>query len=223
MRPDWSPKGDWIAFQASPSAVRAIWLCRPDGSDLRQVSTDAFLPFWNGDGTRVYYVGENSPFGGLAIKYYDLGTNETVTVHEAAEQPGWQYNSAVPSRDNVWLAASRFIEGPSDPVLLGTLAGGPLELLWPRGEIGNGVVVDWSRDNNYLLVAYETSHGPSMGLWTYELSNGEIRQLTLEPPGANMAQTINDGSWGPNGEVAFSLHYDSKHRWGWVYLIPAPR
>src|SRR5437763_189363 len=38
VRPDWSPKGDWIAFQSYASGGFHIWIMKPDGSGMRQLT-----------------------------------------------------------------------------------------------------------------------------------------------------------------------------------------
>ena len=46
----WSPDGEWIVFSMQEAAGATIWAVRPDGSDLRPVTTsrgvDAISPTW---------------------------------------------------------------------------------------------------------------------------------------------------------------------------------
>src|SRR5262249_28041107 len=37
-RPDWSPKGDLVAFQSFKGGTFHIWLMKPDGSGIRQLT-----------------------------------------------------------------------------------------------------------------------------------------------------------------------------------------
>ena len=231
MRPDWSPRGDWLAFQGSVAGFVAIWLCRPDGSELHRVSDGfGYLPAWNADGSRVYYVGEPGGATGLSLKYYDLATGENVVVIPGAFR-GTEYRSPIPSPDDQCLTYGTFntgvMSGDADVVMaLSRIDGSSRRTVWPVSavETDGGWPVDWSPDGKYVLLAYE-SNNAMMGLWTYEVKTGVIRQLTLNPSDGD-GQILMDGSWGPNGEIAFSPDSDYGHtpwRGGWIYLIDAPR
>jgi TolB protein len=56
--PAWSPDGEWIAFMSDRKGNANIWLVRPDGSDLRQL-TDlpgiSEYPTWAPDSRRVAF------------------------------------------------------------------------------------------------------------------------------------------------------------------------
>jgi Tol biopolymer transport system component len=60
--PAWSPNGRWIAFTRSamedPAGVPQLWLVRPDGSDLRQVTQlagGAHSATWSPNGRRLAF------------------------------------------------------------------------------------------------------------------------------------------------------------------------
>jgi dipeptidyl aminopeptidase/acylaminoacyl peptidase len=57
--PDWAPKGNWIAFASNRSGTYQIWIVRPDGSGLKQVTTDGWeksFPAFSPDGSRIVFT-----------------------------------------------------------------------------------------------------------------------------------------------------------------------
>lgn len=57
--PAWSPNGSWVAFQSDKGGGLNIWLIRPDGSGLTQLTTGSAIddqPAWSPDGTQIAFV-----------------------------------------------------------------------------------------------------------------------------------------------------------------------
>jgi TolB protein len=57
--PQWSPKGQWIAFSSNrlgPANVGQILVAHPDGTGLQQISSGGSFvqPSWSADGRRIY-------------------------------------------------------------------------------------------------------------------------------------------------------------------------
>jgi len=60
VQPAWSPDGRWVAFWGLPKegGQRDLWMVRPDGSGLVQLTDDPALdwsPSWSADGRRLYF------------------------------------------------------------------------------------------------------------------------------------------------------------------------
>ena len=45
-QPAWSPAGKWIAFRSDRDGIWAIYVMRPDGSDVRKMTDAEVLPLW---------------------------------------------------------------------------------------------------------------------------------------------------------------------------------
>lgn len=57
--PDWSPRGDSIAFESDRSGAVAVYTIRPDGSGLRKLTSDALqggAPAWSPDGRQLAFI-----------------------------------------------------------------------------------------------------------------------------------------------------------------------
>lgn len=57
--PAWSPAGDWIAFVSQEGGNDEIFVIRPDGSDMRRLTTNTWEwdkhPSWSPDGTEIVF------------------------------------------------------------------------------------------------------------------------------------------------------------------------
>jgi Tol biopolymer transport system component len=94
-RPDWSPRGDWVAFQSYKGGTFHIWLMKPDGSGLRQLTDghgDDREPRFSPDGTKVAFSSDRAFKGSYDIWVADVATGKLTqwTSSEADEyEPAW--------------------------------------------------------------------------------------------------------------------------------------
>lgn len=113
--PEWSPAGDWIAFQKpSERGERwyGLWVVRPDGSEVRQViafdDLGAIQPTWSPTAEQIAFTTVHNPKNmkdwdgvssiGKDIMVVDLktGRNFQLTHHEGSNwSPAWGLNGKI--------------------------------------------------------------------------------------------------------------------------------
>jgi Tol biopolymer transport system component len=94
-RPDWSPKGDWIAFQGYKGGTFHIWLMKPDGTGIRQLTEghgDDREPRISPDGTKVAFASDRAMKGNYDIWVVDIASGELTQITSRAKEeyePTW--------------------------------------------------------------------------------------------------------------------------------------
>jgi len=94
-RPDWSPKGDWVAFQSFKGGTFHIWLIKPDGTRVRQLTDghgDDRDPRFSPDGTRVAFSSDRAFKGNYDIWVAEVATGKLTQWTSAADdefEPAW--------------------------------------------------------------------------------------------------------------------------------------
>src|SRR5579863_1373835 len=94
-RPDYSPKGDFIAFQAYRGGTFHIWTVRSDGSGLKQITTghgDDREPRISPDGARIAFSSDRAFEGSYDIWVVELATGKTTRCTSAPAdeyEPAW--------------------------------------------------------------------------------------------------------------------------------------
>lgn len=83
-RPQWSPTGEWIAYQSEESGVFKAYLIRPDGSGKHRITNIEYYeerqPVFSPDGSKICFTGRDVPAWDLFIVNPD-GTNLTRLTH----------------------------------------------------------------------------------------------------------------------------------------------
>ena len=94
-RPDWSPKGDLIAFQSFKGGTFHIWLMKPDGTGVRQLTdghADDRDPRFSPDGKRVAFSSDRGFKGNYDIWVADVESGKlarwTSTPRTSLNRPG---------------------------------------------------------------------------------------------------------------------------------------
>ncbi|HWF48706.1 MAG TPA: amidohydrolase family protein [Bryobacteraceae bacterium] len=108
-RPDWSPKGNAIAFESYKGGTFHIWTMKPDGTGIEQLTDghgDDREPRFSPDGVKIAFSSDRAFDGRYDIWVVDIATKKLTRWTDAKEdnfEPGWSpdgsriaYVSAVP-------------------------------------------------------------------------------------------------------------------------------
>src|SRR5262249_25201725 len=94
-RPHWSPTGELVAFEAYKGGTVHIWTMKPDGSDVRQLTSghgDDREPRVAPDGTRIAFASDRAFEGTYDIWVVEVATGALTRWTSAASdefEPDW--------------------------------------------------------------------------------------------------------------------------------------
>ncbi len=82
-RPDFSPKGDAVAFQSYSGGTFHIWIMKPDGTGLRQLTDghgDDRDPRFSPDGTKIAFSSDRAFKGSYDIWVVDVASGKLTAM-----------------------------------------------------------------------------------------------------------------------------------------------
>ena len=94
-RPDWSPRGDRVAFESYFGGAFHIWTMKPDGSDVRRLTAghgDDREPRFSPDGTKIAFSSDRAFQGTYDIWVADVAGGKLTrrtSGPEDAYEPAW--------------------------------------------------------------------------------------------------------------------------------------
>src|SRR5579871_2170618 len=165
--PDWSSKGDLVAFQSYSGGTFHIWTMHPDGSGLKQVTTghgDDREPRISPDGTTIAFASDRAFKGSYDIWTVDIvtGALKQITSSEADEfGPTWS-----PDGTQIAFVSGTGIQGKTIETI--TLATGKQTTAVASIPAGRVEAPSFSPDGKSL--AYVQFHGVGMFMNTAQLN-----------------------------------------------------
>ncbi|MGQ9732372.1 MAG: TolB family protein [Candidatus Zipacnadales bacterium] len=169
--PRWSPDGGWIAFAGRRNGLEKIYLVRPNGSALRQLTTDASQetqPAWSRDGRLAYVVSDRQ---GPHVKVVGplrgaRTSSHTVLLREVtATSPAW-------SPDGKCLALVMERDGVRRIHVVDLKRGEVKEL---SSGLGNSLHPTWSPDGRQI--AFISDREGTYRLFVMNVDGSEERRL----------------------------------------------
>jgi Tol biopolymer transport system component len=170
-----SPDGQWIAFESERAGNWDIWVVRPDGSDLTQLTTELstdFYPAWSPDGSQIAFTSDRSEnndiwiltnvqevISGGAPNYAQVTTDSSDDRYPAWSPNGSKiaFNSDRSGTWDIWVApvgpanqppVASFTYSPADPVVNQTITFDASASDDPDGSIVS-YEWDWESDGIY--------------------------------------------------------------------------
>ena len=99
FRADWSPDGEWIAFDMADSepVPRDLFVVHPDGSELTQITSNednkmSFAPAWSPDSRWLLFI--RREYAADAVDLWTVnvdGTGMSKVTHQPAEYTGYRW------------------------------------------------------------------------------------------------------------------------------------
>lgn len=113
----WSPDGNWIAYISDKTGEDEIYLVKPDGSDLMQLTNDAksyrYGLKWSPDSKKILSFDK-----AMRLAYIDIATKKTTEIRKSKQ---WEITDANWSPDSKWVAFADNVENSQSVIYLYSL------------------------------------------------------------------------------------------------------
>ncbi len=167
---DFSPDGEWIAFDSNRRGNMDIWIMRKDGSKLRQLTTNQahdWYPQWSPDGKKILFHSLRSGNRDLFVIPEGGGALIQLTNHPAEDL------AAIWSPDGQKIAFFSNRSGNMDVWMMPSDGGEPQQLTSHQAQDLNAI---WSPDGKRLV--FSTKRTGYTELFFMPEEGGEAVQLT---------------------------------------------
>jgi len=184
--------GSKLAFIATRSGRKEVYVADCDGSNVRQMTHDNTIsvhPSLSSDGGRIAYTGYQSGYADVYV--IDLGSGARNRI---VNFPGTNSGAAFsPNGDRIALTISK--DGNPELYTVSANGGGARRLTHTRGIESSPT---WSPDGSEIIYSFDSGGGPQ--LYRISSSGGEGQRLSAG------YGYCTEPSWSPDGKkVAFNV------------------
>ena len=207
-RPDWSPKGDWVAFQGYKTGTFHIWLMKPDGSGVRELTDghgDDREPRISPDGKTVAFASDRAMQGNYDIWLADIATGKLTQLTASAREeyePTWTPDGkAVAFVSGIGIARGHGASVSGLDVEQVALEGGARKTIYTLAKAGGG--------GGDAVGGSPHIESPSIspeGKLSFVLVNGSKSELMIDGKKTGSAEDVFPfyAAWLPGGKILYA-------------------
>ena len=204
--PQWSPKGEWIAFETGRRGHSSINLVNEAGTVERLLTdspADEIDPRWSHDGSRIAYVERAPEYFSGKLKVIRVGndisrTGDPATLYTAPQDRGggWALRPVAWSPDDTTLAVVLQETGWDHVYLIPASGGKPKAL--SSGEFDEESPV-FSPDGKTLAVASNRKIRESTAIWVLPVNGSPAHPVGGDPE----LGVASAPEWSPDGKKIY--------------------
>lgn len=173
----WSPDGKWIAFVSDKSGEDEIWLVKPDGSDLTQL-TNTKISYkweieWSPDSKKILCSDKT-----MELYYVDIATKK---VTQIIKSKSWEIRDYAWSPDSKWIAFSDGLLNGNSAIFIYSLDSKKIEQV--SDEYFSSTNPSFSECGKYLFFVSNRTFNPTINTieWNFSFNNMyKIYGITLQ-------------------------------------------